>query len=747
MKQTLFLAISLLPTFCFSQVVPVGAGGYTLTPPVNAKGPPVNIYQTVNTKGKMPSNDWWSSLAWTSNRFAHFPHPLAVRTESAGLRVFRPNQITANKAAIFGSMASGTNDFILGHSEQDRFASPLVDGWSDWFVNVRFREADKSMRVSYGHGSPFVYTLYEGGGARVLFGQVPEVWFGSPDSAVLGVTVNGKHYGLFGPGGSTWGGLNTKTLSNRAQGKSYFSVAALPNNKEETLVLFKQFAFAHVTDTKVHWDYEPKGSVVTTKFSYTITNFEGSASGTLFALYPHQWHNSKTPLLNYEYVSVRGLMKLGSGTEFTTEMIFPGVLPALPESGGLPADRAAEALKAEFGPRQPSGQAGVKDTYWEGKVLGRLASAIPLAEMYGQTDAAGEMRNRLRRSLEHWFTAADTSGNPKKGLFCYNTNWGTLIGYPASYGSDTELNDHHFHYGYFIKAAAELARHDPQWARRWKGMVDLLIRDVASPDRNDPMFPFMRAMDPYAGHSWASGHAKFADGNNNESSSEAMNAWCGMILWGEATGDRAVRDLGIWLFTTEMNAINEYWFDAEQRNFPRSYPASVVTMVWGGKGANGTWFSANPEMVHGINFLPVHGGSLYLGLFPEYVERNYKALVEENKGTEWDAWADIVYMYRALSNPEDAIQQFEAREQKFKAEAGNSKINTLHWLYNLRQLGKVDRTVTAETPLFAVFRKGQQRTYVVYSMDERSQEVRFSDGFILKTGKKGFATVRRQIKD
>jgi hypothetical protein len=53
-------------------------------------------------------------------------------------------------------MASGTNDFILGHSSQPQFETPLVDGWSDWFVDVRFGEPGKSIRVSYGHGSPFV---------------------------------------------------------------------------------------------------------------------------------------------------------------------------------------------------------------------------------------------------------------------------------------------------------------------------------------------------------------------------------------------------------------------------------------------------------------------------------------------------------------------------------------------------------------------------------------------------------------
>ncbi|MCX7009394.1 MAG: glycosyl hydrolase, partial [Kiritimatiellaeota bacterium] len=168
------------------------------------------------------------------------------------------------------------------------------------------------------------------------------------------------------------------------------------------------------------------------------------------------------------------------------------------------------------------------------------------------------------------------------------------------------------------------ARRDPAWATdvRWGGMVKLLIRDIASADRADPLFPFLRNFDVYAGHTWASGSAKFADGNNNESSSEAANAWYGLILFGEATGDKALRDLGAWLFTTEVAAINAYWFDVTGQLHPKTYPASVVTMIWGGKGANATWFSGAPEMVHGINWLPVTAASLYLGRYPDYCAKN-----------------------------------------------------------------------------------------------------------------------------
>ena len=39
-------------------------------------------------------------------------------------------------------------------------------------------------------------------------------------------------------------------------------------------------------------------------------------------------------------------------------------------------------------------------------------------------------------------------------------------------------------------------------------MVDLLIRDANNYDRTDTRFPYLRDFDIYAGHDWASGHAR-----------------------------------------------------------------------------------------------------------------------------------------------------------------------------------------------------------------------------------------------
>jgi endoglucanase Acf2 len=247
---------------------------------------------------------------------------------------------------------------------------------------------------------------------------------------------------------------------------------------------------------------------------------------------------------------------------------------------------------------------------------------VRIADQVGHTAARDSFLAAIKSKLQDWFQAPDGKA---ANMFYYNSTWGTLIGYPAEYGSDTELNDHHFHYGYYIQAAATVAQYDPTWASdsNWGSMVKLLIKDAANWDTTETRFPLLRNFDPYEGHSWAAGHAGFAAGNNQESSSESMNFSSALILWGAATGNTTIRDLGIFLYTNETNAIEQYWFDVNDTVFPASFNHTTVGIVWGDGGSYATWFSAEPEQVQGINFLPITAGSLYLGRNPAYITRNY----------------------------------------------------------------------------------------------------------------------------
>ena len=305
-----------------------------------------------------------------------------------------------------------------------------------------------------------------------------------------------------------------------------------------------------------------------------------------------------------------------------------------------------------------------------------------------------------------------------------------LTGYPSEFGADTQINDHHFHAAYAIMSAATVARFDANWAAQenWGGMVNLLVADANNWDRSDERFPFLRSHDAYAGHSWASGHGAFAEGNNQESSSESMNFATAAILWGETTGQQEIRDLGVFLHATETTAVEQYWFDVDDQVFPAAYPHVAIGMVWGGKGVHSTWFGGDPEFIHGINILPITGGSLYLGRHPDHVVANYDEIVSE-RNAQPTVWKDILWEYLALADPGRALGYYLA-DPGYEPFDGESRAHTLHWLYSLKKLGRVDTTVTADTPTYGVFRDATgDMNYVAYNAGSTELVVTFSDGF------------------
>lgn len=700
--------------------VPAGAGSYTTTRPAPIEALPERIYRTDQVQGPTPTNQWWSSLVWEPHSLPMFAHPLAMRCDKDGLVVAYPGAtITANAHGIFGSGDLNRGDLRIGHDQMDAFPTADCGGYSAWFVSAVFHEGDAKLTTTFGHGSPYVYGMIEGGNPCIRLPKAPIVWAGGEGESVIGLTSNGHHYGLFGPTGSRWTGTDTDRFVNHS-GKPYFSVAVLPDNRPETLARFAKHAHAHVTGTRVERRVE--AGMVEADYIFEITPREGDDASTIFALYPHQWKYCTTELTEERYRSVRGDMKIGEGDRFTTKLPVQGVLPMLPAQGITDRARMLDYLQAEA----DKAKADFADTYWEGKHLGVLTSLSGVAQAAGSAEIQALFIDELKRRLEAWFTAEPGQDQP---VFYYDQAWGAMIGSRPSYGSDKDLNDHHFHYGYFIRAAAEIARHDPAWAQQWGPMVELLIRDIASPDSDDPMFPALRSFDLYAGHSWASGHAKFGDGNNQESSSESLNAWYALMLWGSATDNDELRDLGAFLFNTERTAVEQYWFDVDDTNYPDSFPEVALGMVWGGKGAFATWFSGDIDCIHGINWLPFTPASLYMGRHPDYVKRNYDRIVQRREsGTDFSTgWGDLVVMFGALNDPATAAAYMDANPQ-CKIEGGNSRPFMYHWIQTLNTLGHVDATVTADHLFAIVFVKDGTKTYAAYNDADQPITVTFSDG-------------------
>lgn len=667
-----------------------------------------------------------------------YPHPLAVQASSRGLEIDTPS-VSVGIDEQFKSksiLAPFAGDLALT-AENASFSAALVDDHSDWSVTTLFACSEGELRTTVAHGSPFVYATVTGlRPVLEVAHDLSQVWLG--EDSMIAFVVNDHAYAAFLPEGCHWQ-VDGKRLRCEQAGADFFSVAALPNAEPATMELFAAVAHNHIVSTQVQWSYDEARSVVHAEYSVDL-EARGSAdrSSTVVALYPHQWRaldeRSRGALTQLAYATVRGQMKILDAGRFSTTIPFPGALPFMPLLGNETIDmrELVEEVAAE-GDHHLTNllPQAADDMYWTGVSLGRIAAVVPLAERLGADDARAGFVSWLKSAMEARFEPPSEEAHEGASFFWWDEDWSTLIGYPGGFGADTELNDHHYQYAYFIRAAVEIARHDRQWTEfeSWGGMVDLLVRDIATFRRDDPQFPFLRNFDIYAGHSWATGIQQYPDGANSESSSEAIATWAAVLLWAELKGDTELRDFAAFLYATEISAAEEYWFDVHGETFPPDFERAMAGQVWGGKTSYSVWWTDDPEPMRGISFIPLTPTSFYLGRRPDYVRGNLADL--RRLRSRWEYWPDVLWCYEALADPARALALLEASWPDYTEGHSESKAHTLSWILDLLELGNVDATVTADAPCYAVFRSHTLRTYVAFNATSVPRDVRFSDGTTL----------------
>ncbi|MFC6954227.1 glycosyl hydrolase [Halorubellus litoreus] len=747
--------------------VSVGNGSYTTTLPSGEGSPPDTTYTTGAVSPPVPTNEWWSSLVWKQHSMPIFAHPVSMEFTGSGLDVWHGTEWTYSDGYDTDSVATldQTTDLTIGHSATSSFGDARCDGFGDWHTVGKFGDGTSTtLRTTVAQGSPYVFCEYAGGDAKLTFPSAPTVF--ADEGNVLGVEVNGHAYGLYAPSDATWSGKGTTELTSTLGSAGYLTVAVLPEATSTALADLEAYAYNHVTDTTVDWTYDEASGDVTTTFDFAFdAKPESSASGTFTGLFPHQHKYSSASFTGYTYASARGTMKTTSGvSSFTTTYTFPGVLPFLPDEGtyddaelaSYVDEEESNSTLVETGPDKPG-----DGTYWTGKNYGRLSELIPIAEQVGDATAASYFLDGdsstvgLRGDLETWLDADRAGSTRSEDVFYYDDTWGTLVGYNDSFGSGADINDHHFHYGYYVRGAAEVARHDPTWAEdaNWGGMVELLVADYANwkrPDRSNALdpasnphdsFPFLRNFSPYEGHSWASGSGDYEQGNNQESSSEAINAYTSMLLWAEYTGNTAMRDAAVYLYTTEVHAIKEYWYDEDGTNLPADWPYDYAAMVWSNGVKYDTWWTGDVEAKHGINVLPVTAGRSYLGWDTDAAAANYQELVANDPdGDDFQYWPDVMWEYRALSDVDDAKSMWTANKDSYPVEFGESRAHTYHWIYNHDAMGTATPSVTADHALASVYDDGSARTHVAYNPTGSQVTVNFSDGVSLDVPANSMAT-------
>ncbi|KAL8999070.1 MAG: hypothetical protein Q9188_005969, partial [Gyalolechia gomerana] len=248
-------------------------------------------------------------------------------------------------------------------------------------------------------------------------------------------------------------------------------------------------------------------------------------------------------------------------------------------------------------------QTNLDSMYFSGKALSKFAALIyTVHDMCGEPDLARLGLGQLKIAFAKFTT------NQQKFPLVYDTAWkgivssGTYItGNPGQDFGNAYYNDHHFHYGYFIHAAAIIAYLDPQWLQLNKAWVDILVRDAANPSTSDPYFPFSRAFDWYHGHSWAKGLFESADAKDEESSSEDAFFAYAVKMWGRVTGDRSMEARGNLMLAVLARTLRNYFLLQDgNANHPAEFVGNKLTgILFENKVDATTYFGNNLEYVHG----------------------------------------------------------------------------------------------------------------------------------------------------
>ncbi|MCK4822350.1 hypothetical protein KA005_41690, partial [bacterium] len=815
--SSMLSVILLLPAFCPAETIPIGSGSYSTEWPdygghferqneytgwvSTGYGPPLTIFKTNNVNQPMPTNDWWSSVAWLRYSSELWSIPMAYKFTAQGLEAMG----TFYKSGTTPWYKPREHDYVGGFKSQELQGDVWVSQWSkdvlisgtglspeaarvdsftDWSTDIKMTQADKSITAKLITASPYLYLTFENCSPVIT---LPDSNFDmqTKDGSYITDTYTGDTirtydsetthaYGWFAPAGTIFSRSGTDINITLPEGQNWLVMGLLSldgTNLSENHNTLYAYAYAWPNDTRVTWNYDRINSKVTLVYDVTTESKQYGQTTTVQGIYPHQYKHMQETYTGIEYQTHRGYVKTLAGNSFTVNLTFHGFLPyfPVPESGGFDrstmvnylTDRVNTPIQSNpeiaFDHNDQPNSYEDYNTYWAGRYMNVMARLIPIANIlddsskdFFKASVEGSLTDWLKVNSEH-----NEVANPNVDLdkyFVYLSDWGGLIGFRPGFGSE-HFTDHHFHNGYFVYAASILSLFDPAFAENYGGMIDLLIKEYASdlrpsdlPDPSTAQFPFLRSMDLYHGHSWADGigHDGWRNrGNNQESVSEALNSVAAIALWGAATGQENLIDLGVVLHSLEYSAAREYWYDIDRDIYDHSvYNTTYVTsLLFGDQATNQIWFGEEPEWKHGILYLPFTPSSLYLGLNPTFVQNDYQALLNETGGI--NDWCDVIGMYRAFYDPAGAVTDFNDTQD---AQHAGDWGYTYFFIHSLNNFGQVKSSVTADIPFYAVFDKSGTTNYMAYNHTDAPVTVHFSDGYQMDVPAKELTSTVGQVK-
>ncbi|XP_062152032.1 glucan endo-1,3-beta-D-glucosidase ARB_01444-like, partial [Alnus glutinosa] len=627
-----------------------------------------------------PTNSFFQNFTLKNGDQPEYIHPYLIKSSLSSLSLSYPSRFF-NSAFIYQVFNPDLTISASVNTHPDAQKTHIISSFSDLSVTLDFPSSN--LRFFLVRGSPFL-TCFVSGGTAISISTIHAILSFSSNTALTKHIVKLNN-------DQTWL-IYTSSPISLSQSLSLISstgfsgiirIAALPDSDPRHEAILDRFSSC----------YPVSGNAVFTKPFCLEYKWEKKGWGDLLML-AHPLHlrlldgdDSKVTVLeDFKYKSIDGELVGVVGDSWGLK---PAPVPVNWHSiRGIKEESYAEiidALSADVDALNST--IATNSSYFYGKLIARAARLALIAEEVDFFEVIPKIRKFLKDTIEPWLLDGTFSWNG----FMYDDKWGGIVTKKGTLDSELNFgfgvyNDHHYHLGYFLYAISVLAKIDPTWGRKYRPQAYSLMADFMNLGRrSNTNYTRLRCFDLYKLHSWAGGLTEFADGRNQESTSEAVNAYYSAALMGMAYGDAHLVTIGSILAALEIQAAQTWWHVREKDNMYDEVFArenKVVGVLWANKRDSGLWFAPSEwrECRLGIQVIPISPITEVLFsdvvFVRDLVKWTLPALQREGVG---EGWKGFVYALEGIYDKEGALEKIRTLNG---FDDGNSLTNLLWWIHS-----------------------------------------------------------------
>ncbi|KAL3629527.1 hypothetical protein CASFOL_026749 [Castilleja foliolosa] len=632
----------------------------------------------------LPTNSFFQNFVLKNGDQPEYIHPYLIKSSQSSLSLSYPS-LFKNPSFIYQVFIPDLTISTLDNHNPN--ATHTISSFDHLSVTLDFPSSN--LRFFLVRGSPFLT-------CNVLSKVSLSI---STIHAILGLTPNSSctKYTIKLNNTQTWLLYASSPINlscdniNKTITSSVFSgvirIAALPNKNPNSEAVLDRFSSC----------YPVSGDANLTKPFHLEYNWEKKGWGDLLML-AHPLHlrllsnddSSVSVLEDFKYDGIDGELVGVVGNSWILKI--DPVSVTWHSIKGVEEESHSEIIQALVKDVDALNSSAIStpSSYFYGKLVARAARLALIAEEVSYLEVIPTIKKFLKDTIEPWLEGTFSANG-----FLYDPKWGGIVTKQGSLDPGADFgfgiyNDHHYHLGYFIYGISVLAKLDPAWGRKYRPQSYAMMADYMNlRRRGDSHYTSLRCFDFWKLHSWAGGLTEFGDGRNQESTSEAVNAYYSAALMGLAYGDSHLVSIGSTILAFEIKAAQTWWHVKKDINNNNSlYPEEftrdnrVVSVLWANKRDSGLWFAPADwkECRLGIQLLPLLPISEVLfsdvGFVKAVVEWTWPALGREGVG---EGWKGFVYALQGVYDKNGALGNIGKLNGH---DDGNSLTNLLWWVYS-----------------------------------------------------------------